>query len=57
MTMELLNQLKQCSDQPTMSFGQVMRIVKQKMIAEGFPMVLTLMTYGDADWQIGTSKP
>lgn len=56
-TLELLNQLKQCSDQPTMSFGQVMRIVKQKMVAEGFPMVLTLMTYGDADWQIGTSKP
>ena len=56
-TLELLNQLKQCSDQPAMSFGQVMRIVKQKMVAEGFPMVLTLMTYGDADWQIGTSKP
>lgn len=56
-TLELLNQLKQCSDQPVMSFGQVMRLVKQKMLAEGFPMVLTLMTYGDADWQIGTSKP
>ena len=56
-TSELLHQLKQCSDQPAMSFGQVMRIVKQKMVAEGFPMVLTLMTYGDADWQIGTPKP
>lgn len=56
-TVELLNQLKQYSDQPTMSFGQVMRIVKQNMVAEGFPMVLTLMTYGDADWQIGRSKP
>ena len=56
-TVELLDQLKQCSAQPEMSFGQVMRIVKRKMVAEGFPMVLTLMTYGDADWQIGTSKP
>jgi hypothetical protein len=56
-TLELLNQLKQYSDQPTISFGQVMRTVKQKMLADGFPMVLTLMTYGDADWQIGTSKP
>jgi hypothetical protein len=56
-TLELLNQLKKYSDQPATSFGQVMRIVKQKMVAEGFPMVLTLMTYGDADWQIGTSKP
>lgn len=55
-TLELLNQLKQLSDQPNMSFGQVMRTVKQKMVAKGFPMVLTLMTYGDADWQIGTAK-
>ena len=54
-TLELLNQLKQSSEQPATSFGQVMRIVKQKMLAEGFPMVLTLMTDGDADWQIGTS--
>ena len=56
-TVELLDQLKTYSDQPAMSFGQVMRLVKQKMVAQGFPMVLTLMTYGDADWQIGTSKP
>lgn len=56
-TVELLDQLKKYSDQPAISFGQVMRIVKQKMVADGFPMVLTLMTYGDADWQIGTSKP
>ena len=55
-TLELLNLLKQYSDQPAVSFGQVMRIVKQKMIAKGFPMVLTLMTYGDADWQIGKPK-
>lgn len=55
-TVELLNQLKQLSGQPAMSFGQVMRIVKQRMVADGFPMVLTLMTYGDADWQIGTSQ-
>jgi hypothetical protein len=55
-TVELLKQLKQRSDQQAMSFGQVMRIVKQKMLADGFPMVLTLMTYGDADWQIGTSN-
>lgn len=55
-TVELLDQLKKYSDQPAMSFGQVMRVVKQKMVAGGFPMVLTLMTYGDADWQIGTAK-
>lgn len=52
-TSELLNQLKQFSEHPKTSFGQVMRNVKQKMLADGFPMVLTLMTYGDADWQIG----
>ena len=55
-TLELFKQLKESSAQPNMSFGQVMRIVKQKMLAAGFPMVLTLMTYGDADWQIGTSQ-
>jgi hypothetical protein len=52
-TSELLNHLKHYSDLPKTSFGQVMRVVKQKMLADGFPMVLTLMTYGDADWQIG----
>lgn len=55
-TSELLEELERRSHQPAMSFGQVMRLVKQKMLADGFPMVLTLMTYGDADWQIGTSK-
>lgn len=55
-TVELLKQLKEYSDKPAVSFGQVMRLVKQSMLADGFPMVLTLMTYGDADWQIGTSK-
>ena len=55
-TLELLEQLKKYSDQPAVSFGQVMRLVKREMLLKGFPMVLTLMTYGDADWQIGTSK-
>lgn len=55
-TVELLKQLKEHSEKPAVSFGQAMRLVKQSMLADGFPMVLTLMTYGDADWQIGTSK-
>lgn len=55
-TVELLEQLKEYSGKPAVSFGQVMRIVKRNMLAKGFPMVLTLMTYGDADWQIGTAQ-
>jgi hypothetical protein len=52
-TIELLNRLKQFSEQANTSFGEAMRLVKQKMLAQGFPMALTLMTYGDADWKIG----
>lgn len=52
-TSELLEILNLYSKEPNHSFGEVMRLVKQKMLARGFPTVLTLMTYGDADWQIG----
>lgn len=54
-TEELLKQLDEFTRKPHTSFGEVMRIVKQKVLAQGYPMVLTLMTYGDADWQIGMS--
>ncbi len=55
-TEELLKTLSELSNQPNVSFGEVMRLVKQRMLSRGFPMVLTLMSYGDADWQIGSSK-
>lgn len=55
-TEELLKFLNEFSSQPSVSFGEVMRQVKQRMLAQGFPMVLTMMSYGDADWQIGRSK-
>lgn len=53
-TSELLEILNEYAKEPNHSFGEVMRLLKQKMLARGFPTVLTLMTYGDADWQIGT---
>ncbi len=55
-TNELLERLNEYTKKPNLSFGEVMRVVKQRMLARGFPMVLTLMAYGDADWQIGTRE-
>lgn len=53
-TTKIINLLDEYSKKNATSFGEVMRIVKQQLLADGIPMVLTLMTYGDADWQIGT---
>lgn len=55
-TSEFLEILDLYSKEPNHSFGEAMRLVKQKMLARGFPTVLTLMTYGDADWQIGRDE-
>ncbi len=52
-TFELLKTLDELTKEPNRSFGEAMRLIKQKMLARGIPMVLTLMSYGDADWQIG----
>lgn len=53
LTNELLIQLKDIAAKQETSFGEIMRLLKQKMMARGFPVVLTLMAYGDADWKIG----
>ncbi len=34
------------------SFGDTMLAVRRKLLAQGLPMVLCLMSYGDADWQL-----
>lgn len=38
--------------QPGATLGDVLLEVKQKLLAEGDPFVLSLMVYGDAEWQL-----
>jgi hypothetical protein len=37
------------------SFGDVMLKVRQRLLAQGLPMALCLMAYGDADWRLGST--
>jgi hypothetical protein len=35
------------------TFGEVMRDVRRRMLADGVPTVLAVTAYGDADWVLG----
>jgi hypothetical protein len=52
-TEEFVATLAESAKSGTASFGDVMLKVRQKAMAKGLPMVLCLMSYGDADWRIG----
>lgn len=49
---QLLAALKACGARPGATFGDVLLEVKQKLLAEGDPFVLTLAAYGDAGWRL-----
>jgi hypothetical protein len=34
------------------TFGEVMRTARRELLADGYPMVLCLAAYGDADWRL-----
>lgn len=36
----------------TTTFGEVMRSARRELLADGYPMVLCLAAYGDADWRL-----
>lgn len=50
---EFVSLIDEFAKQNAASFGDVMLAVRRRMLARGTPMVLALMAYGDADWQIG----
>jgi hypothetical protein len=47
-----LRELNEMSAQDAQPFGEVALAVRQKLVAENKPAVLTLAVYGDADWLI-----
>jgi hypothetical protein len=53
-TEEFVATLAELAKTSKASFGEVMLNVRRRAMAKGLPMVLCLMSYGDADWQIGT---
>jgi hypothetical protein len=53
---EFVRELAEFSKAPESSFGDVMLRVRQKLLAQGMPMVLCLMSYGDADWRLGATQ-
>ncbi len=35
------------------SFGEALLNIRRRVLAQGLPMVLSVLAYGDADWQLG----
>jgi HEAT repeat protein len=48
----LVEELK-CAAQASATFGSAILAVRRRGLAEGLPVVLSLVAYGDADWRIG----
>jgi hypothetical protein len=46
----LVEDLYQAVGSEPVRFGEVMVLLRRRLLALGFPMVLTLTTFGDADW-------
>jgi len=53
---ELLDCLKQ-SKGKDLVFGEIMLKLKQRLLAKGLMVGMSLVTYGDADWKISLDKP
>jgi len=51
-TQELISEVAELTRENGASFGDVMLRARQRLLARGFPMVLCLNAYGDADWQL-----
>jgi hypothetical protein len=50
---EIVDELAAVGADPDASFGEVLRAVRRRVLAQGKPLVLGLTSYGDADWRIG----
>jgi hypothetical protein len=47
---QLLKILKATSEGPERSMGDVMRDLRRRGLADGYPMALSVVAFGDADW-------
>jgi hypothetical protein len=52
----LVRELVAQSRQEETTFGDVMLAMRRALLLDGYPMVLALTAYGDADWRFGTRK-
>jgi hypothetical protein len=49
---EFVSTLKRMSKSKDKTFGDVVLSVRRTMLSKGFPMVMSVSAYGDADWRI-----
>jgi hypothetical protein len=54
---DIVELLAQFGPERQTTFGEVMRSVKRKLVAEGIVTALVLTAYGDADWMLGGRTP
>lgn len=47
---ELVRQLETVGGETPVPFGEVMVRLRRRLLLEGFPMILAVTAYGDADW-------
>ena len=51
---ELLRLMKAGLAAPTEGLGDVLRQLRRRALKDGFPMVLSIVAFGDADWKIAS---
>ena len=51
---ELLGLLKSASKKGDASMGDTLRDLRRQALADGYPMVLSVVAFGDADWVLTT---
>ena len=49
---EFVAAMKKISGKPQATFGDVMLAVRRNMLKKGYPMVLSVAAWGDADWRM-----
>lgn len=42
---------------PAFRFGEMMIVLRRRLLAQGLPAVLAVVAYGDADWELGGNSP
>jgi hypothetical protein len=54
-TGQVIDRLVKYAAGPRTPFGELMRNLRRDLLAQGYPAVLSLIAYGDADWELGLS--
>ncbi len=50
---EFLKKIKEFSESPSHTFGEVVLSVRRELLLQGVPVALAVVSYGDADWRLG----